>query len=156
MNELSRTERRRLRKITSRQEKAQREVQSLKSKIWMRVFWVVAVLILTSIALWAYSAFKVDPHEFDNLAKCLSEKGVVMYGAYWCPHCQEQKKMFRDSFTFIKYIECASVEDPHEMTEECKAAKIEGYPMWIFPGDVRLGGEQTPEKLAKISDCPLK
>ena len=27
-------------------------------------------------------------------AQCLSEKAVTMYGADWCPHCQNEKNAF--------------------------------------------------------------
>ena len=29
-----------------------------------------------------------------------------MYGAYWCPHCQAQKKVFGESFQYVPYVEC--------------------------------------------------
>jgi hypothetical protein len=29
-----------------------------------------------------------------QLAQHLAETGGVMYGAYWCPHCADQKAMF--------------------------------------------------------------
>ena len=29
-----------------------------------------------------------------KLAKHLSQKGVRMYGAYWCPYCDKQKELF--------------------------------------------------------------
>ncbi len=32
--------------------------------------------------------------DYSNLTFCLAEKKVVMFGASWCPHCAEQKKMF--------------------------------------------------------------
>ena len=79
-----------------------------------------------------------------------------MYGAYWCSHCQEQKKMFGSSIEFINYIECASPGNPKEMTAQCKAAGISGYPTWIFPGNVKLSGSQPLDKLSKMSSCPLK
>ncbi len=38
----------------------------------------------------------------DDFAKCLSEKGVTMYGAAWCSHCQNTKKTFGQSFQYVK------------------------------------------------------
>lgn len=69
---------------------------------------------------------------YDSLAKCLSDKGVKMYGAYWCPHCQNQKKAFGDSFKYINYIECA--DGQNGQTQICKDNGITGYPTWEFPG----------------------
>ena len=75
--------------------------------------------------------------QYDDFAKCLSSKGAVMYGAYWCPHCQNEKKAFGDSFRLINYVECT------EETSKCLAEKINGYPIWIFPDGKRLEGEQS-------------
>jgi len=72
---------------------------------------------------------------YDALAKCLTDKGVKMYGAYWCPHCQNQKKAFGDSFQYINYIECA--DGQNGQTQICKDNGITGYPTWEFPGTAR-------------------
>lgn len=86
----------------------------------------------------------------DSFAECLAEKKVTMYGADWCPHCQNEKKAFGDSFKFIPYVECP--EDP----KRCLAAGISGYPTWIFSDGRRLEGEQGLEKLSRESGCQIK
>jgi len=35
--------------------------------------------------------------KLDIFAQCLKEKGSIFYGAFWCPHCQNQKTMFGKS-----------------------------------------------------------
>ncbi len=45
--------------------------------------------------------------DYTNLTACLAEKKVVMFGASWCPHCAEQKKMFGRSAKDMPYFECA-------------------------------------------------
>ena len=85
----------------------------------------------------------------DSFAKCLSDKGFVMYGAYWCPHCQNEKAAFGDSFKFVNYVECT------QETQKCLDARIESYPTWICSNGKRLVGEQGPEKLAEASGCSL-
>lgn len=70
--------------------------------------------------------------KYDSLAKCLTDKGVKMYGAYWCPHCQNQKKAFGDSFKYINYTECADPNVEGQL-EVCQKAKIESYPTWEVP-----------------------
>ena len=84
--------------------------------------------------------------ETDNFAKCLTEKGAVMYGAYWCPHCKEQKKMFGNAFEYINYIECT------EDKQACMEAAISGYPTWIIAGE-KYPGKQSFERLSSITDC---
>lgn len=156
MTELSRKERRKLQKIEAKEKRLQQNISGAKKKITRSILLVVGCLVILAIAIWAYTALRPDPHEYDAFAKCLSEKNIVMYGAYWCPHCQDQKRMFRDSWEFVKYIECASPGDPYTPTEQCKAAGVASYPTWVFPGGSKVGGTQEFDKLAKISGCPLK
>ena len=76
-----------------------------------------------------------------------------MYGAYWCPHCANQKQMFGPSFKYVKYVEC----DPKgndANPQLCTEKGIDGYPTWIH-GDTRLSGEQTLRELSSISGCKL-
>lgn len=87
--------------------------------------------------------------ELDGFAKCLAEKNITMYGAAWCPHCQNEKRAFGDSFRFVPYVECP--DDPNK----CLAAGVDGYPTWIFPDGRRLVGEQGLEKLSRESGCVL-
>ena len=61
----------------------------------------------------------------DAFAKCLTDKGWTMYGAVWCPHCQDQKKAFGDSFKYIKYVECP------DNIQLCTDKGVNGYPTWI-------------------------
>ena len=91
------------------------------------------------------------------LAQCLTENGVRVFGAYWCPHCKKQKEMFGEAaWKEIKYIECAAAGNPRAQTQECQNEKIEGYPTWIFPDGKRLTGEQALTDLAEESQCPFE
>ena len=85
----------------------------------------------------------------DDFARCLTSKGAIMYGAEWCPHCQNEKKAFGKSFQYINYVECP--DDP----QKCLAAGIDGYPTWIFVSGKKLEGEQGVVKLAQESGCSL-
>lgn len=86
---------------------------------------------------------------YDQFAQCLRDKGATMYGADWCPHCQNQKRMFGDSFKFVPYVECP--DDP----KRCIAEGVEGYPTWKFQNGAVLSGEQSLERLSSASTCPL-
>ena len=88
-----------------------------------------------------------DPAWIEGLAKALKEKGMVMYGAYRCSHCQNQKKMFGDAVKDIDYVEC-DPSGPNASPDECKANNVEGYPTWIYQGQ-QYSGEQSLEKLAQ-------
>ena len=67
-----------------------------------------------------------------SLADCLTEKGVKMYGAYWCGHCSNQKKLFGKSFDYVDYIEC-DARGNNAQPQLCEAKGIEGFPTWEFP-----------------------
>jgi thiol-disulfide isomerase/thioredoxin len=63
----------------------------MKAKIIvMLLLLLVAILLLVS---WAAVSSRA-PGELDEFAECLKSKGAVFYGAFWCPHCQDQKKLF--------------------------------------------------------------
>ncbi|MEX2053006.1 MAG: hypothetical protein WD898_02135 [Candidatus Paceibacterota bacterium] len=85
----------------------------------------------------------------DELAQCLTGQGVIMYGADWCPHCQNEKKAFGDSFRHINYVECPDEPD------RCLAAGVSAFPTWVFPDGKKLEGEQGPDRLAQESGCGL-
>lgn len=90
----------------------------------------------------------------DDFAKCITGKGAKMYGAYWCPHCENNKKLFGDSIQYVEYVECAVEGQPQVQTEECTDAGITGYPTWEVNGE-KYPGEQTLENLARLTGCTL-
>lgn len=84
------------------------------------------------------------------LADHLKQVGAKMYGAFWCPHCHEQKQLFgQEASQKIDYIEC----DPRgkkPKPELCEAAKIEGFPTWKIKGK-SVSGTQSLEELSDMS-----
>ena len=95
------------------------------------IIWIaVAVLFIGGlIALVNYNGKSAVPSAnaaaVDSLAQCLTEKGVKMYGASWCPHCKAQKEMFGTSFAKVDYVECTTEQ------VKCNIAGVKGYPTWI-------------------------
>lgn len=114
-------------------------------------FLVLLIILGAGVGLMIYQRSSSLPaSDLDNFAKCLAAKGAVMYGAYWCPHCQNEKAAFGSSFKYVPYVECT------QETQKCLTAGIKGYPTWIFSDGRRFEGEQGLEKLSAISSCPLK
>jgi len=112
----------------------------------------VVVLIIAGIvgiSKWSEKKGSVAPTALDSFGQCLADKGVVMYGAAWCPHCQKEKAAFGGAFKFVKYVECP--EDP----KLCLDKGVEKYPTWIFSGGRKLEGELGLRGLARESGCPL-
>ena len=89
------------------------------------------------------------PSPLDDFAKCLEQNEVTMYGADWCPHCQNEKKEFGSAFQYVPYVECP--KNP----KKCLDMGVDGYPTWIFKDGHKLVGEQGLEKLARESGCAL-
>ncbi len=114
---------------------------------------LVSVLGVTSLALLLSACGgPAEPGKHAELAKCLTEKGVVMYGASWCPHCQNQKVMFGGDWQFVTYQEC-DANSPGGDRQKCLAAGVTSYPTWKVPGQEPLIGEQSFYTLAKASNC---
>lgn len=93
------------------------------------------------------------------LAQHLTSVGAKMYGAYWCPHCHDQKQLFgKEATAQINYVEC----DPagqNPQTAACQAAAPQvqqqtgqnfGYPTWEVNGKYYTG-TQTLQELADAS-----
>lgn len=111
---------------------------------------VVAVLIILLVSFGIYYTVKNSQRfDYDNFAKCLSEKDFTMYGAVWCSHCKDQKKMFGTSFQYIKYVECTENE------AVCNAKGITGFPSWTNSNGEKFEGSQPLKKLSELSGCAL-
>lgn len=83
------------------------------------------------------------------LADKLTASGAVMYSAYWCPHCHEQKELFGKAATArLRVIECAP-DGQNSQAELCQQKKIEGYPTWEFNGQLDSGVKPL-QKLANL------
>ena len=73
------------------------------------------------------------------LAEQLTASGAVMYSAYWCPHCHEQKELFgRQATEKLEVIECAP-DGRNSQKALCDTKKIEGYPSWEIKGLISSG-----------------
>jgi len=113
---------------------------------------VIAAAVVAGIFLLVSQNKK--PGTLDEFALCLKDKGAVFYGAFWCSHCQNQKKMFGSSEKKLPYVEC-STPDGRSQLQDCKDKNIEGYPTWEFSDASRETGEVSLEILSQKTGCPL-
>jgi len=115
-----------------------------------------AILILIAGAFggaWYLGRMRAqDP--VDRFAQCLTDKGTVMYGLYWCPHCEEQKKTFGSSFRKIHYIECGTPD--HKEQPQCTQDHVNNFPTWQFANGDRNEGEMAFVDLATKTGCSLQ
>src|SRR3989344_2511265 len=93
---------------------------------------VIAIgFVALLVALGGFSYYQSTlPGSYDDFAKCLTESDVTFYGAWWCPHCAEQKNLFGKSVKFLPYVECST--SSRSQNELCTDAGIESYPTWEF------------------------
>ena len=137
-------------------------------KLFFRGF-IMSITILLAGLIWSSS---VDPSskEISNniqgmppavlaisspekikLAEHLTKEGAVMYNAYWCPHCHDQKEMFgKEASEKLNLIECAQ-DGFNNKKELCESKGIKGFPTWEINGSIESGVKSLKE-LAEISN----
>jgi len=137
-------------------------------KLFFRGF-VMSVAVLLAGMIWSTS---VDPStkEISNnvqgmppaviaisspekikLAEHLTKEGAVMYNAYWCPHCHDQKEMFgKEATEKLNLVECAQ-DGFNNKRELCEAKGITGFPTWEINGSIDSGVKSLKE-LAELSN----
>ena len=120
-----------------------------KSYLWIGL---IALLIIVPFGFYFYN--QSTPGKLDAFAQCLGDKGATYYGAFWCPHCQAQNKLFGKSKPELPYVEC-STPDGQGRTQQCIEAEINTYPTWEFADGERLLGEQELATLAEKTGCEL-
>ena len=91
-----------------------------------------------------------DPY-LKSLATHLHHSGARFYGAYWCPACQEQKKLFTASVDRLPYVECTPDGRGGPRAVDCLTRNIEQYPTWIIDGQ-RHTGVVSVERLGRLSN----
>ena len=86
-----------------------------------------------------------------NFAKFLSDNNIVMYSAYWCPHCHDQKQLFgKEAVQELKVVECAKDGKDNEY-ELCQTKGISGFPSWEINGEI-ISGTRDLNELATKTD----
>jgi uncharacterized membrane protein len=84
------------------------------------------------------------------LAKHLNSIGAKEYGAFWCPHCYEQKQLLgKEAFKELNYVEC-DPQGKNPQPQACQDAGVQSFPTWEINGKL-YPGVQLPEKLAELS-----
>ena len=85
-----------------------------------------------------------------ELADHLTSSGAVMYSAYWCPHCHEQKELFgRQASDRLQVVECAP-DGRNNQADLCRSKGLTGFPSWEINGEID-SGVRPLEELADLS-----
>ncbi|MBI4015190.1 MAG: hypothetical protein HY362_00500 [Candidatus Aenigmarchaeota archaeon] len=121
---------------------------------WVLLAGVIVIAVASIALVFGGVTPTANASLYDDFAKCLNEKGVKMYGAFWCSHCNNQKALFGSSWSYMNYIECSNADS--SQNKVCSEAGITGYPTWELPNGQRMQGELTLDQLSKLSNCTLR
>ncbi len=84
--------------------------------------WILIVIIIAAMILVYYLTKPNISEREEKLAKCLSEKGVVLYSNNGCPVCRAQQADFGNAVQYLK-------DNPKEYEEIERSIKtVLGYP----------------------------
>ncbi len=124
---------------------------SIRALVKSSLRWTGAMALTASLlAGCAAQQAAVDNASYEaQLANHLDETGATMYGAYWCPHCNDQKELFGAAIDQIPYVECAA-DGENAQPQLCQEKGIQGYPTWEIGGEFYPGTKDL-ETLAELS-----
>ena len=134
------------------QERFGQDQPSSLPKPSLKVLVIIGIIVIIAAAVVVGQYRK--GRRYDAFAQCLTTKGAKMYGAFWCPHCAEQKELFGSSFKYAPYIECG-IQGSRALAQACQDAKIQKFPTWIYPDGTRTEGKRSLEFLSDETGCPL-
>ncbi|HEX4103973.1 MAG TPA: hypothetical protein VHZ04_00640 [Candidatus Paceibacterota bacterium] len=128
--------------------KTQRSIKRMRIAIW-----ILAGIALV-LGIYIYVSQLPPPFgKYDAFAKCISHTSTTFYGAWWCPHCHEQKNEFGDAAQYLPYVECANPDESE--TQQCKDDGVVEYPTWVYPDGSTSTGVASLELLSEKTSCAL-
>ena len=119
----------------------------MPKKIKSIFIWSITGLVIM-VGIFFLVSTNSEPGELDGFAQCLKDKSAVFYGAFWCPHCQNQKAMFGKSAKLLPYVECSTPNGKGQFAV-CQEKNITGYPTWEFADRSRESGEVSLKRLSE-------
>ena len=92
---------------------------------------LMLLFVATLVVVAGCSSGGYPQPEIDKLAQCITEKGGVFYGTFWCPKCAQVKKNFGGALRYLTYVECDARGD-NEQSELCIQKGIDKYDTFVF------------------------
>lgn len=113
---------------------------------------IIVAAVVVAIIIGYYGITHFAPSSNDAFAQCITASGAKFYGAFWCPHCEDQKKMFGTAARYLPYVECSNSD--RSQNALCQAAGIDSYPTWVFPDGSRIN-IMTFAELGQKTGCEV-
>ena len=84
-----------------------------------------------------------------QLARCINDKGIILYGTTWGSNTSRQLQAFGDASKYLNFIDCQKNKNA------CSRANIKENPTWFFPeGNIERSGFLRLDMLASFASCP--
>jgi len=102
-------------------------------------FLIFVILFITGIFL----VSSLKPSVNVGVVKCIASKSTL-YISNGCSACAYQESLFKDTFKYLKTVDCA------KESERC--TDLIGVPTWEINGEKRAGA-RTIEELKELTGC---
>jgi hypothetical protein len=136
-----------------KQQKRQGQSHAQSNPARMR-YALVAIVIVIVFGIAYYFLWHRHNTKLDAFAQCLTAKQTKMYGAFWCPHCEDQREKFGSSFKYAPYVECG-IKGSQGIQAVCTQAGIKRFPTWVFADGTRVEGEHELQFLGDQTGCSV-
>src|SRR3989344_4472606 len=94
-----------------RQHNLAKHTNEKSKKINFKKYFIFTAVVLTIILLvLSVNSYMKKPGQYNGFAKCLTEKGAVIYGNDYCSYTIKQLNFFGKSKEFLNYVKCADNE----------------------------------------------
>src|SRR3989344_4539715 len=83
---------------------------------------IIGLIIIFSFLV--VSSYVKQPGKYDDFAKCLTEKGAIIYGNDFCSYTRNQLGFFGKSKKYLNYVKCIDNKGL------CDSKGVEVTPTW--------------------------
>ncbi len=119
-----------------------------------KYLYIAIGIVVIALLGWGFLALNQQSTKLDGFASCVKDSGATFYGAFWCPHCQAQKALFKRSARLLPYVECSQA-DGKTQTQVCIDKGVKSYPTWYFKDGSSQTGTLSLEDLAGKTGCTV-
>lgn len=108
----------------------------------------VILLLFVAIIIFSYTFYLryQTPGQYDEFARCITEKGFVIYGNDFCQYTNKQMNFFGKSKKYLNYVKCA------ENKELCNIKGVKITPTWEINGKM-YEQVQSLERISDLTGC---
>jgi len=129
-------------------EEKQVETKSEPKPLFQRTSFKVVLVVFAIVVILYLIIWFTSKDKYEDFAQCLSAEGWVLYGTTTCPHCNDQKEMFKGAVDDIIFIDCS-------LGDTCRNDGVEYYPTWGNKKGLEEPGVKSFKELSIKSGCKL-